>query len=197
MSRLTDRALGIKTSGNVRIRGQTRLGPAQKHAEDYQPTPPEVLADMLEWLGLGYPDFTFIDLGAGKGRVVCLASRYHFKKIIGVELVPELAAQAQNNWNTFCAQGHDWQRCQNAHIVTEDVAGYLFPQDNLVLYLFNPFDAPIMRALIHNLEQTLQTHPRQVWVLYYRPQHKQLWERSSAFKRHWEADLWAIFSTQR
>jgi len=34
--------------------------------------------------------FTFIDLGAGKGRALLMASDYLFQKIIGVEFMPEL-----------------------------------------------------------------------------------------------------------
>ena len=42
-------------------------------------------------------DFTFIDLGCGKGRVLLMASDYPFKKIIGVEFMPELHRAAQKN----------------------------------------------------------------------------------------------------
>ena len=42
-------------------------------------------------------DFTFIDLGSGKGRVLLMASDYPFKKIIGVEFMPELHRAAQEN----------------------------------------------------------------------------------------------------
>ena len=39
----------------------------------------------------------FVDYGAGKGRTVVLASTYQFKRVIGVELAPELAAIAEEN----------------------------------------------------------------------------------------------------
>jgi len=42
-------------------------------------------------------DFTFIDLGSGKGRVLLMASDYPFKRIIGVEFMPELHRAAQEN----------------------------------------------------------------------------------------------------
>ncbi len=42
-------------------------------------------------------DFTFIDLGSGKGRVLLMASEYPFQKIIGVEFMPELHRAAQKN----------------------------------------------------------------------------------------------------
>jgi hypothetical protein len=42
-------------------------------------------------------DFTFIDLGSGKGRALLMASAYPFKRIIGVEFMPELHRVAQEN----------------------------------------------------------------------------------------------------
>src|SRR6476646_1262783 len=42
-------------------------------------------------------DFTFIDLGCGKGRVLLMASDYPFQKIVGVEFMPDLVGAAQKN----------------------------------------------------------------------------------------------------
>src|SRR5215469_15996860 len=42
-------------------------------------------------------DYTFIDLGCGKGRALLLASRLPFREVIGIELNPQLAAIAQRN----------------------------------------------------------------------------------------------------
>jgi len=45
----------------------------------------------------GLKDFTLIDLGSGKGRVLLMASDYPFKRIIGVEFMPELHRVAEGN----------------------------------------------------------------------------------------------------
>jgi SAM-dependent methyltransferase len=41
--------------------------------------------------------YNFVDVGAGKGRALLLASELPFRKIIGVELSAELSSMAQNN----------------------------------------------------------------------------------------------------
>src|SRR3990172_4635695 len=41
--------------------------------------------------------YSFVDIGAGKGRALLLASELPFRKVIGVELSAELAAIAQDN----------------------------------------------------------------------------------------------------
>jgi hypothetical protein len=57
----------------------------------------------------GLQDFTFIDLGSGKGRVLLMASDYPFKRIIGVEFMPELQRVAQENIRKYA------ERCTGAH----------------------------------------------------------------------------------
>ena len=39
----------------------------------------------------------FVDFGCGKGRVLFLAARYRFARIIGVELSERMAEQARRN----------------------------------------------------------------------------------------------------
>ena len=42
-------------------------------------------------------DYIFIDVGAGKGRGLLVASEYSFRKVIGIELNAEMAAIARQN----------------------------------------------------------------------------------------------------
>ena len=42
----------------------------------------------------GIQDYTFLDIGSGKGRVLMLASDAPFRHIVGVELSPALTAIA-------------------------------------------------------------------------------------------------------
>ncbi len=63
----------------------------------YQPTEPVLFHEMLAALPIDFSPFTFIDLGAGKGRTLLMASDYPFKKIIGVELLPALHHAAEEN----------------------------------------------------------------------------------------------------
>ena len=55
----------------------------------YQPTEPALFHEMLAALNITFEDFTFIDLGSGKGRALLMASDYPFLRIVGVELLPE------------------------------------------------------------------------------------------------------------
>ena len=58
----------------------------------YQPTEPALFHEMLEALRqqvhLDFRDFTFIDLGSGKGRTLLLASDYPFRRIAAWSCCP-------------------------------------------------------------------------------------------------------------
>ena len=64
----------------------------------YQPVPPEQFREMMAALAVyldqvsNFSQFTFIDIGSGKGRALLLATEYGFSRIIGIELLPELDA---------------------------------------------------------------------------------------------------------
>lgn len=51
-----------------------------------------VLRQILDRLPLDFEEYTFIDLGSGKGRALLIASEYPFRAVVGVELSPKLHA---------------------------------------------------------------------------------------------------------
>jgi hypothetical protein len=81
-------------------------------------------------------DFTFIDPGCGKGRVLLIASDYPFHGIIGVEFMPDLYRTAQKN---IAGYSSDEQQCRQIEAICMDARDFQFPSGPLVVYLFNPF----------------------------------------------------------
>ena len=68
----------------------------------YQPTEPALFTEMMASLNIDFQDFTFIDLGSGKGRVLLMAADYPFRRILGVELLPALHRVARQNLSASC-----------------------------------------------------------------------------------------------
>jgi SAM-dependent methyltransferase len=145
----------------------------------YQPTEPAAFHEMLDTVqhtagtvqaALGTPldfrDFTFIDLGSGKGRTLLMASDYPFRRIIGVELLPSLHEIAQENLRLYKREA---QKCFALESICGDATDFPLPGDPLVIFLFNPFPESGMRKVVANLEQSLRAHPRAVYVLYHNP----------------------------
>lgn len=141
----------------------------------YQPTEPAAFHEMIEAVqqalnsdrkSLSVRDFTFIDLGSGKGRTLLMASDYPFRRIIGVELLPSLHGIAQENLRQYKSES---QKCFAVESICGDATDFRLPEDPLVIFLFNPFPESGMRRVVANLEQSLRAHPRPAYVLYHNP----------------------------
>jgi Histone methylation protein DOT1 len=124
--------------------------------------------------------FCFIDLGSGKGRVLLMASEYPFRRIIGVELLPNLNAIAEENIRKFKSVS---QKCFNIVSICADALDFDFPPEPIVLYLFNPFPASILERVIAKLELALDETPRPVFVLYHNPLLEHILSRSGKLKK--------------
>lgn len=136
----------------------------------YQPTEPGLFREMLEALqknsGLNLSEFTFIDLGSGKGRTLLMASDYPFRRIAGVELLPALHTIAQKNLAVYKSES---QRCFTKESICADATNFPLPEGPLVVYLFNPFpEAGLRRALANLQERGTRSGP--IYVLYHNPQ---------------------------
>jgi len=136
----------------------------------YQPTDAALFHEMLDALqqatGPAFHSFTFIDLGSGKGRTLLMAADYPFRRILGVELLPELHQAALENLNQYRS---DSQKCFALEAIGSDATQFNFPHEPTVLYLFNPFPEAGLRRVIGNLEKSLEQHRRAVYVLYHNP----------------------------
>lgn len=132
----------------------------------YQPTEPELFHEMVRSLEIDYANFTFIDLGSGKGRTLLMAAEYPFRRILGVELLPGLHAVAKENLRKFCSPA---QKCFALESRCEDARQFEFPPEPTVLYLFNPLPEAALTETMKNLVASLQDQPRAIRVLYCNP----------------------------
>src|SRR4051812_24936441 len=81
-----DLRFGTETSQPISV-GSLDIPDANLYqANRYEPANVEICDEILLMLPFPYEEFTFIDVGSGKGRVVLLASQHPFQRIIGCEL---------------------------------------------------------------------------------------------------------------
>jgi SAM-dependent methyltransferase len=161
----------------------------------YQPTEPAAFREMIETFrqisGAYLEDFTFIDLGSGKGRTLLMASDYPFRRIIGVELLPSLHQIAQENIAHYKS---DSQQCFALDSVCADATTFPLPEGPLLIYLFNPFPEAGIRRSLENLRSALQSAPRPAFVLYHNPQHENVLLESASFKKLAGTHQYSIFA---
>ena len=166
----------------------------------YQPTEPAAFHEMLDALqqevgldgvALDFRDFTFLDLGSGKGRTLLMASDYAFRRIVGVELLPALHQIAQENLRLY---KHESQKCFALDSICADASEFPFPDEPLVVFLFNPFGESGMRQVTANLEGSLRAHPRPVYVLYHNPLLEYVLSESTVLRKRAGAQQYSVFS---
>lgn len=156
----------------------------------YQPTQPETFREMIDALAIDYSQFTFVDLGSGKGRTLLIASEYPFQRVLGVELLPALHRIAEENIAKY--KGGVGQRVQST---CQDARDFEFPHDPTVLFLFNPFPQTVLEQVIARLMQSLRECPRVVYVIYHNPVLELVLANQRGMQLIRRAEQYSIFRT--
>jgi SAM-dependent methyltransferase len=101
-----------------------------------------VLGMLKERLHVDFKQFSFVDIGSGKGRALLLASGYPFREIIGVELSEELNRIARANI------AHYPRTQVPITSVHGDAASFEWPAGPLLVYVWNSFTQPVMEQIL-------------------------------------------------
>ena len=149
-----------------------------------------MMAGWAELTRSEFADFTFLDLGSGKGRTLLMASDYPFRRIVGIELLPNLHAIAQQNVAAYKSES---QKCFALECVCGDASSFPLPGGPLLVYLFNPFSGNILRQAIANIENSFRANPRPVHVLYHNPEHENVLLESPILRKLAATHQYAIF----
>jgi SAM-dependent methyltransferase len=114
----------------------------------------------------GMEAYSFVDVGAGKGRALLLASELPFRKVIGVELNEALARIAERNiahWNRL---GRPKAKIR---IMREDIQEFRWPRTPLLVFLNNPFECELVGKLAVKLADVADAGPRLLDIIYVNP----------------------------
>jgi len=132
----------------------------------YEPTPVELAHDVLGAMPLPAEGTTFVDLGCGKGRMLLLAARHPFARVLGIEHDGGLVATAQRNLREARDPS---RRCDDVSALLMDARTVPWPHTPLVLFLYNPFDDQVFDEVLDELEASLQAAPRPCALAYVNP----------------------------
>ncbi len=154
--------------------------PSKEESSPYQASNPFVFAAMIKALPIDRKDFTFVDVGSGKGRVLLMASELDFRRVIGVEFVRELHEAALDNVRRYAARRPGGAAVECVHA---DACEWVPPAENLVVFLFNPFGPGVLTRLLANIRESLASHPREVYLLYLHPVHEAVFRESGFLSR--------------
>jgi SAM-dependent methyltransferase len=158
-----DTTRSVQTRGNVKAFGESKIVGEIRDSLTYIPVrPANARAAMRELPIKNHSQYTFIDMGSGKGRMLFLAAEHSFRKVEGVEFVVGLHEQALDN---IRRNNHRKQKCVDIESINANAAEFEFPNEKLVICVFNPFGPEVLSRMLTNLERSLERHPRHVILL--------------------------------
>ena len=168
------------TKDPVPLAGLTIRGNNREHGHDYRPSP----CSLFEWtvaaINYDLSRLTFVDYGAGKGRVLLLASQHPFHAIGGIEFAEELHDDATMNIAQF---PRSRMKCRNVECVLDDAAALGPPDGESVHYFFNPFSREVFAEVLHNLVVSYRKRPRRLYLILIEPVATDLIDHSGVFQR--------------
>lgn len=171
-----DRRYGIDTSGYIAVTDLDVTAETWIGGTAYQGLNCDT--DFATWLSphiAHYGEFSFVDVGSGKGRAVLLASRLPFRQCVGIEFSRALHETATRNL-------HRWP-CETAAagvtFLWGDALETRMPDGPLVIFLNNPFNAELMGRFAARFAGRTE----RLLVVYFTPHHAQAWDAVPGLKR--------------
>lgn len=188
-----DQKYGTDTSGYLGPEGLVHGRPNDAHNHGYSAIAPSVFREACRRWRETLPAvsgrieaYSFIDVGAGKGRALLLAAELPFRKIIGVEIDEELARTAQRNiarWSSVARPK------ANIRVVQQDAENFQWPRTPLLVYLYNPFACSLVVQMAESLAVAAASGSGLADLLYVNPTCTDTLTTQGLFTRLWTARI--------
>jgi 2-polyprenyl-3-methyl-5-hydroxy-6-metoxy-1,4-benzoquinol methylase len=159
-----EKKYSIDTTGADELKSLSKKGIDISHATIYMPVSYLLLEEIFRQIPL-MPPKHFLDIGCGKGRAMCVAAHHGINNITGIDISKQLCEDALTNLQ------HTKEKFPSLQyeVITKDAMNFEIPADVDCIFLFNPFDVVIMSAVVSNIMESVQEHPRDIIVAYANP----------------------------
>lgn len=147
---------GIKSTGLIPSKN-----PEYFH---YQGAPYAILLKILNAESKFTKNFQFVDIGSGMGRAVFAAEYCGYSNLLGIELNPDLVKLANQNKQLYQLKRKD----SHIQFIYENALQYSYEDQNCVYFLFNPFNAVVLKAVVKRIISVTQ---RPSFFIYMNPIH--------------------------
>ena len=192
-----DQIHGTETSGLIAAGNLLTGHPNDAHVTAYYGVAPSILRILIDhWLATPPPHpishYTFVDIGAGKGRAMLLASQLPFHQVIGIELNPDMADIAQSNldlWQSAHADDTTAPKIAPTRLLQQDALDYDLPRTATVIFLFHPFEAPVLKSLLRRIETQFNNRPGTLDILYVNAECRTVLDHHPAFSCLWHGQI--------
>jgi hypothetical protein len=186
-----DLAHNLDTSGLVPAGHLLTGHPNDAFVTAYYGVAPSILRTLINhWRETIPPhpihSYTFLDIGAGKGRAMLVASELPFRKIIGIELNPAMADIAERNlslWREAHAADPTAPPLAPIQLYEQDALTFDFPRTPTLAFLFHPFEAPVLKLLLRRIEAQFARRRNTLDILYVNAECRAVLDQHPAFTR--------------
>jgi len=168
------------TKDPVALSGLTIRSPHPERGHDYRPSPCQLFQWTLAAIDYDFSKLTFVDHGAGKGRVLLLAAEHPFAAVGGIEFAEELHDDAAMNIAQY-PRSH--MRCRNVECVLGDASQVGPPEGEAIHYFFNPFSREAFAEVLNNIVVSYRHKPRRMYLILVDPIAMDLVDASGVFAR--------------
>ncbi|RXK62821.1 class I SAM-dependent methyltransferase [Lacibacter luteus] len=165
-----ERRYNIDTTAAISLSKLKLKGSQLKHATEYMPVNYFTLEALLDRMPDTAKKGAFLDIGCGKGRALCVAAAYGYKKVEGIDFAKELIEAANTNLEKLKKQ----YPTTAYNLAWGDLNSLTIDEHVTTIFLFNPFDEVLMKHVIRKINSSLAKRPRRLFVLYCTPRHEEL-----------------------
>ncbi len=134
----------------------------------YQASPRQLVHIANQALPKDHASWTFIDIGAGRGRVLLEAATYPYREVLGIEFARELVEEGKLN---LASSAHKQCKAQSINLLQADATNFAVPHGPCIFYLFNPFREDVVRDFLRHVMTSYVTEPRRFIFVYLNPKH--------------------------
>ena len=158
-----ERLFFVPTKGSVPLDELKIVGNNRGSGHAYKPSP----ALVFKWALAAVAEedigrMSFVDYGAGKGRVMLLAAQHPFTQVGGIEFAEELHDNAVMNIAQF---PRSRMKCRNVECVLDDAVNITPVDGEAVHYFFNPFEPEIFAEVLKGIVASYHARPRRLYVI--------------------------------
>lgn len=154
-----EQSLGVQT----RVDTAPELPQPTGEYNSYEPLSYSCIHRALNSVMIRAGNDVLLDYGCGLGRIVSSASRYPFRRVLGVEINSQLAEQSRLNA----------ARVRNpvapVEILNVNATQYAVPRDVSVVFMFNPFTGKALHMTAQRVFDSLAEQPRRLTLIYVNP----------------------------
>jgi hypothetical protein len=167
---LFDRRYGVQSDQWVSLNDLTVVGGNKDLGGNCQPVKPLAFKAAMDRFRIPR-EGVFVDIGSGAGRAMMMAALSGFRRVVGVEFAVDVCDLAEQNLGTF----RDRAEVEFEYrILNMDATDYQVGDDDRVFFLYNPFDPPVLEAVLANIRRSHEAAPRSIHLIYGNPWHRQV-----------------------